>query len=151
MSIKTKTIDVDVVYNAFVDAALYTATDGSDQGNPLKLTTNRFTKKARASMLAIVEKFLAENTTLLLKCTTARKNYKPYSVDHAAIGHDLLMTMQGQGVGFWEGDHCTDNMGEVLTKKAKGMGYWCEPYVYAANGWLHFEPTERQVDTNKPE
>lgn len=34
-------------------------------------------------------------------------------------GHDLYLTRQGHGCGFWEGDHCTKDQGNALTEIVK--------------------------------
>jgi hypothetical protein len=126
------------VRDSFIAAALFTATDGSDKGNPLdrKYSVDDFTAKARKSMLRIVQRFVADNRELLLACDGEHG----YANNHAMIGYDLLLTMQGHGCGFWEADHCTKEQGEQLTKAAKSMGYWCEPFVEAHRGKLHFLP-----------
>lgn len=57
----------------------------------------------------------------------------------AAIGHDLWLTCRGHGVGFWDRDELTRDVGQRLTKAAKRMGdpmNWCEFY----GGWLHMRP-----------
>ena len=37
------------------------------------------------------------------------------------IGHDLWLTRNGHGTGFWDGDY-DDDLGEKLTKISKDMG-----------------------------
>lgn len=47
-----------------------------------------------------------------------------YTYDH--VGHDLFLTREGHGVGFW--DRGLGHYGDVLTKYCKGIKE-CDPYV----------------------
>ena len=37
------------------------------------------------------------------------------------VGHDLWLTRNGHGAGFWDGDYA-DDVGEALTKISEAMG-----------------------------
>lgn len=48
------------------------------------------------------------------------------------IGHDICLTRNGYGAGFWDGDY--PNAGDKLSEIASAMG---EYYVYVDGGELH--------------
>lgn len=41
--------------------------------------------------------------------------------DAERVGHDFLLTRNGHGVGFWDGDY-SDDLGERLTKASEAFG-----------------------------
>jgi hypothetical protein len=45
--------------------------------------------------------------------------------DLSQIAHDFILTVNGDGAGFWDGDY---NNGDKLTKECEGIGPF-EPYV----------------------
>ena len=55
-------------------------------------------------------------------------------LDPGQVGHDLWLTRNGHGTGFWDRD--LSSIGEDLTRIAKAMG---EAYVYESGGELHIE------------
>ena len=55
--------------------------------------------------------------------------------EERAAGHDLWLTRQGHGCGFWDGDW-PDDVGEYLTKRAKALGE-CWPYK-GDDGFIYF-------------
>lgn len=40
----------------------------------------------------------------------------------AQAQHDFYLTRCGHGAGFWDGDHCSSEMGQVLTTMAQSFG-----------------------------
>lgn len=51
------------------------------------------------------------------------------------FGHDLWLTRNGHGAGFWDGDW-DENIGDVMTKYCQTLH---ENYVYGDNGTIRFE------------
>lgn len=57
-------------------------------------------------------------------------------LDMTQVAHDLWLTRNGHGEGFWDGDY-EESIGEALTQIAHDMG---EVYVYVGDdGKLHFD------------
>ena len=53
----------------------------------------------------------------------------------AAAGHDLYLTSQGHGVGFWDRKALKNGLGDMLTEVCEKINA-PEPYFY--RGWLYF-------------
>ena len=53
----------------------------------------------------------------------------------AAIGHDLWLTSQGHGVGFWERDALREDVREFLTGCAQRKEFTLYPEFY--RGWMY--------------
>ena len=53
----------------------------------------------------------------------------------AAIGHDLWLTSQGHGVGFWERDALRENARDFLTGLARRKEFTRHPEFY--RGWMY--------------
>ena len=56
-------------------------------------------------------------------------------VDLSQFGHDLWLTQNGHGSGFWDGDW-DDEFGNVMTSYAHSVG---ELYPYDENGIMYLE------------
>jgi len=61
-----------------------------------------------------------------------------YLDDHdlAQLGHDLFLTQNGHGAGFWDRNYSTEDLGNILTKASKALGE-CNPYV-GDDGRIYF-------------
>lgn len=53
----------------------------------------------------------------------------------AAIGHDLWLTSQGHGVGFWDREALREDVGEFLTELAQRKEFTLYPEFY--RGWMY--------------
>ncbi len=53
----------------------------------------------------------------------------------AAIGHDLWLTSQGHGVGFWDRDALREDVREFLTAHAQRKEFTLHPEFY--RGWMY--------------
>ena len=76
------------------------------------------------------------------KCQEYLKNNTEYSKHPdsclgapAAIGHDLWLTSQGHGVGFWERDALRRAVREFLTGLAQRKEFTLYPEFY--RGWIY--------------
>ena len=114
--------------NAYLEAAVWSSTsdeiaDGSAPGS--------FTEQARARAVADIEKFIAipgvnealDNDNLVFRTE--------WSFAEQA-GHDLWLTRNGHGCGFWDGDW-KEPAATLLTAAAKSLG---ECFVVATVGGL---------------
>jgi hypothetical protein len=101
-------IDVDAVLIGYLGCALWTGTD--EHGEPLDKTfgSEDFDEKSRSLALRQCEAFCDENKDAL------------QGIDPTQIGHDLWLTRNGHGAGFW--DRGLEEVGEALSESAKGLG-----------------------------
>lgn len=93
------------VLNGYMTCALWASTD--DQGNPLddRYSVEDIAPKARWEMMADCKKFVDEAGNLL------------DGLEPEQVGHDLFLTRQGHGAGFWDRkyDSEDENLGKKLT------------------------------------
>jgi hypothetical protein len=52
-----------------------------------------------------------------------------------SIGHDIWLTRNGHGAGFWDRGYYTPEVGEKLTEIAKSLG---TKNLYSENGKVYF-------------
>lgn len=71
--------------------------------------------EAKATMLTEVEAFISGNNADL------------HGIDYGQIGHDITLTRNGHGAGFWDRGH-PDDVARRLTESAKALG---EANMYA--------------------
>ena len=104
---------------AYITAALWSSNDESDEngGEPMDSNYDRddLHPDTLALMTADVSKFLEEN-----KADIGDR--------YSDAGHDLWLTRNGHGVGFWETPDWPKEAGERLTEAAKKMGE-CHLYI----------------------
>jgi hypothetical protein len=117
---------MEAMLKAYMVAALWSTNDESDDrgGEPLdsNYDTDDIHPDTVAKMRADVEKFLADNAADI-------------GDREEQAGHDLWMTRNGHGVGFWETPDWPAEPGERLTRAAKAMG---EAYLYVGDdGMIH--------------
>lgn len=103
-------------------------------------TNPRATKQASAQALTICTQF-AESAGSLLDDAANRPGYGSHpdcgTLHHgyAAAGHDLWLTSQGHGVGFWDRDELdAGDLGNKLSALCRHARY-C---AYFYRGWLYF-------------
>ena len=125
-----------VMADHFIIAAIWA--DAQEGTHP------RATKKARAAALRICTRF-AELAGELLDEATQREWYGSHhdcGTNHpafAAAGHDLYLTSQGHGVGFWDRDELDEGeLGDKLTAVCESMHFYHEFY----RGWLYFNGSD---------
>jgi hypothetical protein len=117
---------------AYIQAALFTSTDESDEGGGEPLDKNYkpsdIAEDTLAAMASDVARFERENAQDLLEGTSEQG------------GHDLWLTRNGHGAGFWDGDWPEPAM-DRLTEAAEKMGP-VDLYV-GDDGQLHQSPLSR--------
>jgi hypothetical protein len=106
---------------AFFTAAFWTADDEALGGMDYRNTGNagelweRLHPANKTAMLARVRAWKEQNAELLTEAEGAGQ-------DEEQNGHDLHLTAQGHGVGFW--DRGLGELGERLTEAARKFGYY---------------------------
>lgn len=114
--------DPQTILNHYIVAALWSSFD--DDGRPLDENYNvrDVASETRLEMLADVERFL----DLIHDLDTA------WWTDEQ-LGHDLWLTRNGHGAGFWDRGQ---SAGEELTRLATTLG---EVDLYELDGQIHQE------------
>ncbi len=124
------TVDsLDEFTRAYVEAALWSTTDESDEsgGNPMDDNYDAWdiAPGTLAEMAADCAKFQAENAADL-----AAYSHPQWTAEELG-GHDFWLTRNGHGCGFWDrGDCLPEEAGERLTDASKVYG---EVYLYISN------------------
>ncbi len=118
--------DLDVFFDAYVEAALWSSTDESTPsgGYPLDKSYGRsdFTREALHKM---------------------RKDANAFALAHADLirgresqaGHDFWLTRNHHGAGFWDGDW-PKPAADILTKDSHAYG---EQHIYVSRKRLHVQ------------
>jgi len=104
---------LDVFTKAYIEAALWSSNDNSDESGGEPLDKNY-------GLDDIAEETLEE---MVRDCENfQRENEKYIPVDLLSnAGHDFWLTRNGHGAGFWDGDW-PDRAGYRLTASAKSYG-----------------------------
>lgn len=102
-------------------------------------TQPRATTQARRVALETCEAFLTQAGSLITAAIVApgygsHPDCGTEHPAHAALGHDLWLTSQGHGAGFWDrAELRAEGLGDALTRVAEG--FRAEPQFY--RGWLY--------------
>lgn len=94
---KAGDVDIDGMLDGYMEAALWSTMDGSDEsgGEPLdsNYSTSDIDDKTKAKMREDCEAFVSKAGELLDKAEEKRPEY---------IGHEFWLTRNGHGAGFWD-------------------------------------------------
>jgi hypothetical protein len=88
-------------------------------------THPRVTKQARAAAEEWAKAFLCMADPADIKACAEAPGYGAHpdaGSPWAAIGHDLWLTCNGHGVGFWDRDELPEDVGQRLTEVCRKMG-----------------------------
>jgi len=101
--------------NSFLETALwstsdYCATNEGDKMLDAKYSIDDISPGLQKEAESMIDKFLELATPL----------FTEYEMQHAPIGHDLWLTLEGHGAGFWDGDY---EQRDALTEIVKGLGF----------------------------
>lgn len=120
LSLGAGSVNLDVFFNAYVEAALFTS-DDSD-GTPLdqNYSSGDFTKDALKKMRRDADAF-------------ARAHAKLIEGKESQAGHDFWLTRNGHGAGFWDGDW-EEPAASILDEAAKAYG---EQYLEVYRKKIH--------------
>jgi hypothetical protein len=102
-------MDVDEVYDNFVEAMLWSSQDHSGRGEMLdeNYGVTDVAPECKAIIKKRIRKFLKKN----------RKTITELGISEEMVGHDLWLDSAGHGVGFW--DRGYGKKGEELSREAK--------------------------------
>ena len=118
----TVLVDIDKVLRGYLTAALWTS-QGEDVGFGIPETSgefdpspyiDRFTKAAREEALTDCAAFVDANNADLCDDTGE-------PIDPDQIGHDLWLTRNREGAGFWDREYLPKDQAERLTNAAEPM------------------------------
>lgn len=122
-------LNLEEIGKHYVIAALWTEQEEIGDAEAKDLSD-----EARAHVADSVAKFVEAAKDLLPAYIERREGAGGYSAA-AQIGHDLWLTRNHHGVGFW--DRGLEELGEALTKHAQDL---CEvSLIRGDDGKLHFE------------
>ncbi len=79
----------------YIQALLWSSVDLSEEPEPLDDQGYTLTAKSEIKALAIVSSFIADNWELV-------SEYLQQGQTLEQLGHDLWLTSEGHGVGFWD-------------------------------------------------
>jgi len=121
--------ELPTMIEGFLEAALFTAPEDVIRPTsgefPYYEHKDRITKAMRAEATSIC-------TIFFTRCSSLLTEYPARE-----CGHDLAYTINRHGCGFWEGDHCTKEVGQQLTTAAHRFS---EFTVYRTrSGWYNME------------
>jgi hypothetical protein len=129
----TVSVNIDAVLDNYLAAALWSTVNDAAIGSDGTLLDNDepefldgkydftdFSKDAKEQSLGDIEKFIAEAGDLL------------DGLDDDMIGHDIWLTRNRHGAGFW--DRGYGEIGDKLTDLAQDLG---EVNLYGHNGKVH--------------
>jgi hypothetical protein len=109
-------MNIDEVLNAYLVCLLWSSTD--DDGNPLdaNFSVEDIDSESVEDHREQIEQFTHDNRELI----------EQTEMTDEQLGHDLWLTRNGHGVGFW--DRGYGEAGDLLTVASKALGE-CWPYV----------------------
>ena len=127
-------ISRDSFLRPYFETALWSSSDDSDDsgGEPLdrNYQNSDFTKEGLITLIEIAQKF--ENDSQVIRAVSYGEDVFDMGWDQAA--HDLWLTQNGHGAGFWDGDW-PEPSAATLTRKAHDLG---EVNIYVGdNGRLY--------------
>lgn len=102
--------DILTIAEHYIQALLWSSVDLSEEPEPLDDQGYTLTAKAEIKALAIVSSFIADNWELV-------SEYLEQGQTLEQLGHDLWLTSEGHGVGFW--DRGLGKLGTKLTAASK--------------------------------
>lgn len=128
--------NIDEIYNGFISAMLW-ATIDQNISDETHLDSNYgiydVDKDTEQAIKNRIEDFISENYEILDEIQIN----EDISISEEQIGHDLFLTTQGHGVGFWDRGYGYN--GELLTKECKKF-FDDSMYAYAGDdGKIYFE------------
>ena len=117
--------DLADMLDGYLTAALWSTNDNSDEsgGDPLDSNYNvsDIADETAAKLRTLVETFARDNAATLRACIGKRGKYGHRECDWSLAGHDLWLTSNGHGAGFWDGGW-PEAEDKVLTDAAHKVG-----------------------------
>ena len=123
-------LDVNEVYDSFVEAMLWSSFDYDYPDDGVYLEDNYeisdVDENAERDIRRQIESFLQENAGII----------RELGMSEEMVGHDLWLTSQGHGAGFW--DRGYGRLGEELTESTHK--FFGDEYPYAQSGEIYYNP-----------
>jgi hypothetical protein len=123
------------ILRAYIECALWASTDGSTPNGGRPLDENYSLASIPSDELAKVERMIEKFLQIVGDDTL---NQYLESHDYEQLGHDLFLTQNGHGTGFWDRDYATEGLGKTLTALSKKLGE-CTACV-GDDGCVYFYP-----------
>jgi hypothetical protein len=116
MTTNTEFYDIDTILDHYITCALWSSTEG-DEGTPMDSLDAELAPEAKEAMRKDCAAFVALIDELGIDAT---QNWGAEQ-----LGHDLWLTRNGHGAGFWDRGH---DEGDALASAARSMGQ-CDLYL----------------------
>ena len=110
-------MDLQKMVVGYMTCALWSSTGDNDRPLDDDYSIHDISDEAKESMEADCKAFLEANEATLLETEHNEGRW----TQEEQWGHDLWLTRNGHGTGFWDRGH-KEEIGEELTKKANEMG-----------------------------
>jgi hypothetical protein len=121
--------DIADMVRGYVTCALWSTNDESTESGGVPLDENYseddIAPETLEAMRAECERFARANLADIIACLESGE----HAIDWSRVGHDLWLTRNGHGAGFWDGDY-PEPQAERLTKAAHDMR---EVYLYVGD------------------
>lgn len=126
----------DLALDQYLETALWSSTDPDTNGDPLdrEFGTGDIDDESQAKARETLADFFLD--CLSMPVGKGERLAELLESDPEQAGHDLWLTQNGHGAGFWDGDW-PDWAGAILTERAQLQG---ESDLYP-----HGEPGERSL------
>ena len=113
----------------FLSAALWTC---GDMGLGNQNDSHDTPMDENYSIIDIDDKNQIEMAELIRPFFEAnQESWNEFDYPDGRAGYDLMLTMAGHGVGFWDRDELKEGaIGDLLTTKVNEMFGYAEPYMY---------------------
>jgi hypothetical protein len=98
----------DAFFNAYLETALWSSTDDRDQPLDKRFGVRDFTADSRVKLFRMARGFWMANEDMIAD-------------EPEKAGHDLWLTQNGHGAGFWDGDW-PEPQASALDRAAKSLG-----------------------------
>ena len=127
---------IDAFTLAYIEAMLWASSDESDEsgGEPLdkNYSIDDIAESAMIKIVADCKRFQEENAEDIATIPSQVYNGEEWQGESLA-GHDLFLTRNGHGVGFWDRDYLSEEVSDRLTVASKAFG---EVYPYVGDDGL---------------
>ena len=118
---KTASVTLDEFTRAYIECALWSSMDESDEqgGDPLDQNygINDISEETLERMVADCRQFMANNADAIQVGCLRQSHYSTYG----CAGHDFWLARNGHGAGFWDGDWL-EPQATHLTNASKKFG-----------------------------
>jgi len=127
---------IDDILSGYIDAALWSEVDESDEPLDSNYGPSDVSVESVRKMRADILKFVRVNRKACAAYVAHRVHGRSDGNAYHHLGHDLWLTRNGQGTGFWDRDYGGEGwIGEALTRGAEKLG---ESHLYHGDdGEIH--------------